>query len=56
MPNDERNEQKEEHCESKTKLSVKKNEYTGGNNILRIYSEYLWKLRMNQSWELLVIK
>ena len=37
------------------KLPAKKNEYTCGNSILRIYSENLWKLHMNQSWKLLVI-
>ena len=31
------------------KLPAKKNEYTNGNNISRIYSENLQKLRMNQS-------
>ena len=35
------------------KLTTKKNEYNYGNNILRIYSETLWKLHMNQSRELL---
>ena len=37
------------------KLPAKKNEYTYGNNILRIYSENLRMLRMNQSQKLLVI-
>ena len=34
------------------KLSAKKNEYTFGNNISRIYKETLRKLHMNQSREL----
>ena len=37
------------------KLPAKKNEYTCGNNISRIYSENLRKLRMNQSQKLLVM-
>ena len=36
------------------KLPAKKNKYTYGNNILRMYSENLRKLHMNQSWKLLV--
>ena len=35
------------------KLPGNKNEYNYGNNILRIYSEILWKLHMNQSRELI---
>ena len=37
------------------KLPAKKNEYTCGKNISRIYLENIWKLRMNQSQKLLVI-
>ena len=37
------------------KLPAKKNKYTRGNNISKIYSENLWRLRMNQSQKLLVI-
>ena len=36
------------------KLPANKNEYNYGNNILRIYSENLWKLHMIQSRELSV--
>ena len=34
------------------KLPAKKNKYTCGNNILRIFSENLWNLHMSQSQEL----
>ena len=46
---------KELNLELNWKLPAKKNEYTCGNNISRIYSENLWKLQMNQSQKLLVI-
>ena len=36
------------------KLPAKKNKYNYGNNILRIFLETLWKLNMNQSWEIFV--
>ena len=38
------------------KLPAQKNEYTCENNISKIYSENLRKLRMNQSQKLFVIR
>ena len=46
MVDSKRSKQKEEYWR---KLPVKKNEYTCGNNISRIYLENLRKLHMNQS-------
>ena len=40
---------------AKLKQPAKKNEYTCGNNIFRIYLENVWKLSMNQSQKLLII-
>ena len=36
-------------------LPAKKNDYTYGNNISKIYLENLWELRMGQSQKWLVI-
>ena len=50
MANSKRSEQKGKLVrELNWKLPAKKNEYICGNNISRIYSENLRKLRMNQS-------
>ena len=50
MANNKWSEQKEEQ-KLNWKLSANKNKYTCGNSILRIYSETLRKLHMNQSRE-----
>ena len=46
---------KKNTIKAKLKSTSQENEYTCGNNILRIYSKNLQKLRMNQSRKLLVI-